>query len=443
VRSYPHLYFSRFYEPGARLAITKSTTPSKPYAPMAGILPGRPSSYLYDASPKTPKASRYPASMFDTKPTNTIQSVIVVGTYAGNRNRERAEIELDELEELARTLGAKVIGRHLLSLREPQPATYLRSGAVNTLSESIGNSGQITVLVNDPLTPRQQHNLEEQWDTTVLDRTDVILAIFGKRAKTAEGRLQVEMALLEHQLPRLAGGWTHLERQRGRVGMGGMRGGAGEKQIEVDRRLIRQRISALQTKLNKLEKQRQTQRSARSAVPLASCALVGYTNAGKSTLLNALTKSEVFATLDPTSRRLEFPSGRKMILTDTVGFIQSLPPELVEAFSATLEEVKDAHVLGIVVDASHPDAGNQLQTVLETLESMECNQPSLLIASKIDLVPATELPDVVAALEDVAGSAAIPISAQSGKGLSELKQALNAKVGEVVPDTASNRHLTA
>jgi GTP-binding protein HflX len=387
--------------------------------------------------------------MFESKPTDTLESVIVVGTFAGSRNRERAEIELDEMEELARTLRAKVVGRHLLPLREPHPATYLRSGSVNTLAESIGDSGQITVLVNDPLTPRQQRNLEEQWDTTVLDRTDVILAIFGKRAKTAEGRLQVEMALLEHQLPRLAGGWTHLERQRGRVGMGGMRGGAGEKQIEVDRRLISQRLSLLRVKLKKLQQQRHTQRSARSAVPLASCALVGYTNAGKSTLLNALTKSEayaddlLFATLDPTSRRLEFATGRKMIVTDTVGFIQSLPPELVEAFSATLEEVKEAHVLGIVVDASHPDAGNQLQTVLETLESMECNQPSLLIANKVDLVPPAELPDVIADLEDVAGYAAIPLSAKTGKGLTELKQALNAKVAEVVPDTASNRHLTA
>jgi len=387
--------------------------------------------------------------MFENKPTNTLESVIVVGTFAGSRNRERAEIELDEMEELARTLGAKVVGRHLLPLREPHPATFLRSGSVHTLAESIGDSGQITVLVNDPLTPRQQQNLEEEWDTTVLDRTDVILAIFGRRAKTAEGRLQVEMALLEHQLPRLAGGWTHLERQRGRVGMGGMRGGAGEKQIEVDRRLIRQRMSALRTKLEKLEKQRQTQRLARSAVPLASCALVGYTNAGKSTLLNALTKSEVFAddrlfaTLDPTSRRLEFSSGRKMILTDTVGFIQSLPPELVEAFSATLEEVKDAHVLGIVVDASHPDAGNQLQTVLETLESMECKQPSLLIANKIDLVPPAELPDVIAALEDKGGQNAIPVSARTGKGLADLKQLLDEAASVLVPETSANRNRIA
>jgi GTPase len=392
---------------------------------------------------------RYPGQVFETRPANPLDSVIVVGSYAGARNRERAEVELDELEELARTLGASVAGRHLLPLREPHPATYLRSGAVASLAESIGPSGEHAVLINDPLTPRQQRNLEEQWNTDVLDRTEVILAIFGKRAKTAEGRLQVEMAQLEHALPRLAGGWSHLERQRGRVGLGGMRGGAGEKQIEVDRRLIRQRLSALRTKLDKLEKQRQTQRAARSAVPLASCALVGYTNAGKSTLLNALTKSDVyaddllFATLDPTSRRLELSSGRRMIVTDTVGFIQSLPPELVEAFGATLEEVKDAHLLGIVVDASHPDACDQLQTVLETLESMECEQPSLLIANKIDLVPAAELPDVIAALEDVGEQNAVPISARSGKGLAELKQLLDESAAVLVPETAANRNRTA
>jgi GTP-binding protein HflX len=228
-----------------------------------------------------------------------------------------------------------------------------------------------------------------------------------------------------------------------------MRGGAGEKQIEVDRRLIRPRLSALRTKLQKLEKQRQTQRTARSSVPLASCALAGYTNAGKSTLLNALTKSDVFAddllfaTLDPTSRRLELSSGRRIIVTDTVGFIQSLPPELVEAFSATLEEVKDAHLLGIVVDASHPDACNQLQTVLETLESMECEQPSLLIANKVDLVPTAEIPDVIAALEDVGGQNAVPVSARTGTGLSELKQLLDESAAVLVPETAANRNRTA
>ena len=387
--------------------------------------------------------------MKDDHTTASVNTAILVGTFAGGRDRERAQIELDELEELARTLDADVVECHLLALREPHPATYLRGGAVDALAEIIAQYPDVTVLVNDPLTPRQQRNLEEQWNVTVLDRTEVILSIFAKRATSAEGRLQVEMAQLEHQLPRLAGGWTHLERQRGRVGLGGMRGGMGEKQIEVDRRIIGKRLSALRAKLTKLQRQRQTQRSARSSVPLASCALVGYTNAGKSTLLNALTHSDVyadnllFATLDPTSRRLDFASGRRVIITDTVGFIQSLPPELVEAFSATLEEVKDAHMLAIVVDASHPDANSQLTTVLETLESMECNQPALLVTNKIDLVPDAELPTVIATLEDIAGCSAIPVSAIAASGFDELKMAIDELAAVTVPDTAANRYRTA
>ncbi|MBV9525703.1 MAG: GTPase HflX, partial [Candidatus Dormibacteraeota bacterium] len=269
----------------------------------------------------------------------TIKRAVIVGTAPGRAQRERVDIELDELEELARTLGAAVLERSLVTLREPHPATFLRSGAVDALAARIAELGFPAVLCNDALTPRQQRNLQEAWKVAVLDRTEVILAIFARRATTAEGRVQVEMAQLEHLLPRLAGGWSHLERQRGGVGL---RGGPGETQIEVDRRLIRQRVKRLRTRLAVIERQRQTRRTARTDVPLASCALVGYTNAGKSTLLNHLTNSEVladnllFATLDPTSRRLDLPSGRRIIVTDTVGSIQNLPTELVEAFAATL-----------------------------------------------------------------------------------------------------------
>ncbi|HEX6540109.1 MAG TPA: GTPase HflX, partial [Candidatus Dormibacteraeota bacterium] len=278
----------------------------------------------------------------------TLRRVIVIGTAVSRSDRERVEIELDELEELARTLGTELEERRLFTLREPHPATFLRSGMVETLAMRLAELGRPAVLCNDGLSPRQQRNLQQAWGVPVLDRTEVILAIFAHRAVTAEGRLQVEMAQLEHLLPRLAGGWSHLERQRGGVGL---RAGPGETQIEVDRRLIRRRIKRLRERLAVLERQRQTRRTARTDVPLASCALVGYTNAGKSTLLNALTHSRVladdqlFATLDPTSRRLELPSGRRVIVTDTVGFIQKLPTELVEAFAATLEEVRQAHML--------------------------------------------------------------------------------------------------
>jgi GTPase len=372
----------------------------------------------------------------------TLHRVLVLGTASSRADRDIRELELDELEELARTLGTEVVDRVLLTLREPHPATFLRSGAVDTLATRIAELGRPAVLCNDALTPRQQRNLEQAWDVSVLDRTEVILAIFARRATTAEGRVQVEMAQLEHLLPRLAGGWSHLERQRGGIGL---RGGPGETQIEVDRRLIRQRLKRLRQRLSVIERQRQTRRTARTDVPLASCALVGYTNAGKSTLLNHLTHSEVladdllFATLDPTSRRLELPSGRRLIVTDTVGFIQNLPTELVEAFAATLEEVRQAHMLAIVVDASHPDAEQQLSTVLETLQDMGCDQPSLLVLNKIDRLSPAALHDAALRLGDVAGVSPLALSALRGSGLREFRRALDGLAEHVVPETRANR----
>ena len=376
----------------------------------------------------------------------TLGRVIVVGTASSRRDRERVEVELDELEELARTLGTDVLERSLVTLRDPHPATFFRSGVVDALAARIAELGQPAVLCNSALTPRQQRNLQEEWDVPVLDRTEVILAIFARRANTAEGRVQVEMAQLEHLLPRLAGGWSHLERQRGGVGL---RGGPGETQIEVDRRLIRRRIRRLRERLEVVERQRQTRRAARTAVPLASCALVGYTNAGKSTLLNAMTHSEVladnllFATLDPTSRRLELPSGRRIILTDTVGFIQNLPTELVEAFAATLEEVRQAHMLAIVVDSSHPECELQLRTVMTTLADMGCDQPSLLVISKTDRLTPAEQSRARLCLGDIAGSSPLCVSVRRGTGLRELRQALDALASQLVPDSGARRRAVA
>ena len=372
----------------------------------------------------------------------TLGRVVVVGTYDRTARRERAEIELDELEELARTLSADVVERRLVSLREPHPATFLRAGVVEATGARLEELGRPAVLVNDALSPRQQRNLQSAWSVPVLDRTEVILAIFARRATTAEGRIQVEMAQLEHVLPRLAGGWRHLERQRGGVGL---RGGPGETQIEVDRRLIGQRLKRLRQRLGELERRRTTQRQARMDVPLATCALVGYTNAGKSTLLNRLTNSEVyadnllFATLDPTSRLLSLRSSRRVILTDTVGFIQNLPTELVEAFAATLEEVRAARMLAVVVDASHPDAQAQLTTVLETLAQMECDQPALLVLTKADRLSAEETAEVAQRLGEIAETEAVVVSSKSGEGLRELRDAIDALAARVVPETAANR----
>jgi GTP-binding protein HflX len=371
----------------------------------------------------------------------TLRQVMVVGSFSRSAGRERAEVELDELEELARTLGTEVLERSAIPVREPHPATFFRAGAVEAVRSRLAELGAPAVLANDPLSPRQQRNLEQAWEVPVLDRTEVILAIFARRAVTAEGKIQVEMAQLEHLLPRLAGGWTHLERQRGGVGL---RGGPGETQIEVDRRLIRQRIARLRQRLQVLERQRRTRRQARSDVPLACCALVGYTNAGKSTLLNRLTNSQVladdmlFATLDPTSRILGLASGRRVILTDTVGFIQALPTELVEAFNATLEEVRRAHLLVLVVDVSHPECGGQLRTVLATLAEMGCDQPTLLAANKVDRLHGAG-DEAVGRLEEVAGCRALRVSATAGTGLRELRQGIDELAARVVPETRANR----
>jgi GTP-binding protein HflX len=379
----------------------------------------------------------------------TLDNVLIAGAFHGQRRREKTEIELDELEELARTLGTSVVERAAVPLRDIHPGTFFGSGTVEALGARIAELGGPAALINDQLSPRQQRNLEESWGVPVLDRTEVILAIFARRARTAEGRVQVEMAQLEHQLPRLAGGWAHLERQRGRVGTGSMRGGMGEKQIEVDRRLINQKLRRLRQRLREIERQRTTRRTARSAVPLASCALVGYTNAGKSTLLNRLTNSTVladdllFATLDPTSRLLGLSSGRRIIVTDTVGFIQSLPHELVEAFAATLEEVREAHLLTIVADASHPDAEAQLETVLATLDEMGCDQPAVLAVNKVDRLGAAAAADMARRLGAAAGLPPVRISAARGTGIRELRQAIDELAAEAVPDTRANRPIIA
>ena len=283
------------------------------------------------------------------------------------------EAQLEEAAGLARAIHLDVVRAEIVRISRPRPATLFGEGTVEHLHECIKDDAIDLVVVDGTVSPVQQRNLEKSWQAKVIDRTGLILEIFGERARTHEGRLQVELAALSYQRSRLVRSWTHLERQRGGFGF---LGGPGESQLEIDRRLIGERIARLKRELDGIKRTRALHREARRRVPYPVVALVGYTNAGKSTLFNRLTRSAVmaddmlFATLDPTMRRLELPSGRTVILSDTVGFISDLPTHLVAAFRATLEEVTEADLVIHVRDAHHPDSEAQRQDVLAVLADL-------------------------------------------------------------------------
>jgi GTP-binding protein HflX len=300
-----------------------------------------------------------------------------------------AEARLEEAIGLTAAIGLKVIASHIAPLARPVPATLIGSGKVEEIAAEARHLEPEVIVVNAQLTPIQQRNLEKAWATKVLDRTALILEIFGERAQTREGRLQVELAHLTYQRSRLVRSWTHLERQRGGFGF---LGGPGETQIETDRRQIGERIVKIKAELEGVKRTRGLQRRARKRVPFPVIALVGYTNAGKSTLFNRLTEAEVlakdllFATLDPTMRGLKLPGGTKAILSDTVGFIADLPIELVAAFRATLEEVLEADIIAHVRDAAHDETEAQKADVLKLLADLGVEQHPIEILNKIDLL---------------------------------------------------------
>jgi GTPase len=277
-----------------------------------------------------------------------------------------ADARRDEAEGLARAIDLVVVGAETVSLSELRPATYIGKGKVEAIAARVKAEGIDLVVMDCALSPAQQRNLERAFGCKVIDRTGLILEIFGGRARTAEGALQVELAHLDYQRSRLVRSWTHLERQRGGFGF---LGGPGESQLETDRRLIQERIVRIKRELEGVKKRRALQRASRDAVPYATVALVGYTNAGKSTLFNRLTRAEIlaadmlFATLDPTMRLIRLPHGGSAILSDTVGFISSLPTTLISAFRATLEEVRAADVIVHVRDISHADSDAQMSDV--------------------------------------------------------------------------------
>jgi GTP-binding protein HflX len=300
-----------------------------------------------------------------------------------------AEESLVELEELARSAGAEVVGGALQRRSVPTAATYVGKGKLEEIDAERRELGANVVIFDDELTPSQQRNLEEALGTKVLDRTALILDIFATRASTREGKLQVELAQMEYLLPRLAGQWSHLERMEGAIGTRG----PGETQIETDRRLIRNRITRHKRELERVRTQRELYRRQRRRSQIPVVALVGYTNAGKSSVMRALSGAKVlaadklFATLDPVTRRVSLPGGDVVLLSDTVGFIQKLPTELVAAFRATLEELADAHLLLHIVDASHPHAAEQAEIVVETLRTIEAgDRRRVLVLNKIDRI---------------------------------------------------------
>jgi GTP-binding protein HflX len=379
------------------------------------------------------------------------RAIIAVPELPREGSRRSAEARVEEAEGLAEAIGIDVVASRPLRVRTVRPATLLGKGQVEEIAELAKDKDAALLIVDAALTPIQQKNLEDEAGTKVIDRTGLILEIFGERAATAEGRLQVELAHLDYQAGRLVRSWTHLERQRGGFGF---LGGPGETQIEADRRLIRERMAKIRRELDQVKRTRSLHRDRRQRAPWPVVALVGYTNAGKSTLFNRLTGEAVFAenllfaTLDPTMRDIKVPGFDKVILSDTVGFVSDLPTELIAAFRATLEEVREADLLVHVRNMAHPDHEAQRDDVDDVLTSLglaeEGSPPRIEAWNKVDLLSPEErgrLMEEAKRREDV-----LPISAVTGEGLDALRDRMaeclrsNEQVHEVrLPASAGDR----
>lgn len=375
------------------------------------------------------------------------EKAVLVGLITRNQDERKTEEYLDELAFLAETAGAEPVARFTQRLEYPNPRTYVGTGKLEELKAYIEEHGTGLVIFDDDLSPKQVANIEKELQVKILDRTSLILDIFAKRAQTATARTQVELAQYQYLLPRLTRMWTHLERQRGGIGMRG----PGETQIETDRRIILDRISRLKEELKAIDRQKTVQRKNRGK--LTRVALVGYTNVGKSTLMNLLSKSDVFAenklfaTLDTTVRKVVVEN-LPFLLSDTVGFIRKLPPHLVDSFKSTLDEVREADVLVHVVDISHPNFEEQIEVVNKTLADVcgSAQKPMIMVFNKIDafsytpkdpddLTPPTRenisLPELEKTWMSKMGKNCVFVSAKDRLNIDELKQLLYDKAREI------------
>lgn len=375
--------------------------------------------------------------MYDTQKNKRERAFLVGTELRSETGLMSVEDSLEELARLSETAGLDVVGAITQRLSQPNNATYIGTGKIDEVKMLVAELEADVLIFDDELQPRQQRELERifQEKLKVLDRTALILDIFAQHAQTREGKLQVELAQLEYRLPRLTRMWTHLARQAGTGGGSvGVRG-PGETQLELDRREIGRRITTLKRELEQVQAHRGRHRSKRQQTELQVVALVGYTNAGKSTLLNKLAGASVlsadmlFATLDPTTRRVSMPGGRDVLVTDTVGFIQKLPTHIVAAFRATLEEIEQADVLLHVVDASHANVAAQISAVQDTLAELGVNHlPTVYAFNKMDQLPVGTMVEDLPDVEDMADKNIVMLSAHTGEGLDALRQAIVAAV---------------
>jgi len=370
-----------------------------------------------------------------------LEQVATVGIRDPRQPARKFEALMQELRRLVETAGGEVVMEFQQPRERKDPATLVGKGKIDEVSQAIEGTGIRTVVFDDDLTAAQQKNIEKMIKAKIVDRTRLILDIFAQRAKTREGQLQIELAQLNYVVPRLTGAWRGFSQQSGGIGMRG----PGERKIEIERRHVRQRIKHLKKEIEDIRHHRGRARGGREAIPLPQIAMVGYTNVGKSTLLNALVgetavyaDDKLFATLDPTTRRVKLPAGRTVLFTDTVGFIQKLPHDLVAAFRATLEEAKEATLLLHIVDATAEDRADQEKTVMDVIHGMKANEiPMVTVINKADGLTKSQR-------EGLRKQGAILVSARTGEGLKDLlaliEQKLDAGLIEVDLDLPHEKH---